>query len=273
MPIDEYVAKIDAALDDCPNAMDKGALVKEIVAVFVPDIPSIKLGLDRYKGRATSIDSKDAFDDGGDLRALRGKLQRKKEIDQEKDLADPFRIGIKEVDGDIAQCDSYLFNGNVSAAKEFVEQLVFTYGRDISNISLGLPCFDLHEAGKTSIDDLKYIKKHLVHYRSHLAERMGEAKSKSLNVTNTASSTSQATANVDVFQVAEQLQRMPADTLSNEEKDELKSIFFDMEAQRGKPKGQAKGSLQKVLGWLSDKGVDIAIALLPYIVNWASTLH
>jgi hypothetical protein len=56
MPIDEYVAKIDAALDDCPNAMDKGALVKEIVAVFVPDIPSIKLGLDRYKGRATSID-------------------------------------------------------------------------------------------------------------------------------------------------------------------------------------------------------------------------
>ena len=50
-------------------------------------------------------------------------------------------------------------------------------------------------------------------------------------------------------------------------KSELKLLLLDMDSARGKSKKAAEGKLKKVLDWLADKGVDVALAALPYVLN------
>lgn len=55
-------------------------------------------------------------------------------------------------------------------------------------------------------------------------------------------------------------------------KNELKALLFDLESNKNGSKKEADGNLSKVLSWLSDKGVDVAIAALPYIASVLQTL-
>ena len=54
--------------------------------------------------------------------------------------------------------------------------------------------------------------------------------------------------------------------------DELKCLLLDLDAVKNKPKAESESRLQKVLVWMSDKGVDVAIAVLPYIASFINTL-
>ena len=60
--------------------------------------------------------------------------------------------------------------------------------------------------------------------------------------------------------------------MSDEMKNELKALLFDLESNKNGSKKEAEGNLSKVLSWLSDKGVDVAIAALPYIASVLQTL-
>lgn len=55
-------------------------------------------------------------------------------------------------------------------------------------------------------------------------------------------------------------------------KNELKALLFDLESNKNGSKKEAEGNLGKVLSWLSGKGVDVAIAALPYIASVLQTL-
>lgn len=70
-----------------------------------------------------------------------------------------------------------------------------------------------------------------------------------------------------VTQMAEQIQAIPESVLSEDLKSELKLLLLDMDSARGKSKKAAEGKLKKVLDWLADKGVDVALAALPYVLN------
>lgn len=60
--------------------------------------------------------------------------------------------------------------------------------------------------------------------------------------------------------------------LDDDLKNELKCLLLDLDAVKNKPKAESESCLQKTLAWMSDKGVDVAIVVLPYIASFISTL-
>lgn len=68
---DGYIARIDEALSAYDDSL-AGELVKEIIAVFSSADSNIKLGLDRYRGRAMVPGQPVNYDNKGDLKKLRG---------------------------------------------------------------------------------------------------------------------------------------------------------------------------------------------------------
>lgn len=271
--IDEYLNQIEAALEHYPDAEDAGELVERTVSVFSGDLPNISKGLDRYKARATAFGSSAEYDDEGDLRKLKGKLLLKKEADAAKELDDPFRLAIRKVDEDIDDCDRVLASGDVDKADKLVESMVRVYERDIDDIGFGLPVFDLGDANKTALDDLEIVRKHLDRYKGRLAVRMGEAKNGGVSISATAQNTNSNTLSINMKQVLQQIQEIPDSEFTDEQKSQLKVLLADLEAQRGESKKNSRGILKKVLSWLSDKGVDVTIAVLPYLVAWTQSLH
>ena len=76
--LDDQIAQLQAALD----SKDYSALetaVKDCVSVWIDDIPTIKSGLDRYRGRAVPLGYEVKFDYKGDAEKLIAKLKKHQE--------------------------------------------------------------------------------------------------------------------------------------------------------------------------------------------------
>ena len=93
-----------------------------------------------------------------------------------------------------------------------------------------------------------------------------------MNVQASAVNQNSVTNVLTITQVAEQVQSIPENVLDDDLKKELKCLLLDLEAVKNKPKKEAESRLQKDLAWMSDKGVDVAIAALPYIASFIGTL-
>lgn len=84
--IDEYINKLEDSLNN-DSYEAQGLLVKEVVATFSECIPTIKTGLDRYKGRIAILGGSSSYtppkyDNAGDIRKLMGKLRVYQESNQ-----------------------------------------------------------------------------------------------------------------------------------------------------------------------------------------------
>ncbi len=77
---------------------------------------------------------------------------------------------------------------------------------------------------------------------------------------------------VNVSQVAEQVQSLPQNVLNDDQKKEIKALLLDLDTVKGKPKKDAEKPVRKILSWLADKGVDVAVAVLPYVVQTIASL-
>ena len=268
---DDYIAKIDSVLKAVE--MDGlGDLVEEIAAVFASADPHIRTGLDRYKARAIVPGQHIAYDDRGDLAKLRGKLIRLKETERRELEADPVRLALSVVDDDLDECERLLSFGPEEEAQSFVDRMVQVYGAEIENIAVGLGSYGFGSEGATFKDDLRYIRGHLRHYRATLAVGFAKAVSHSVSVQTSSVSSSNVENVVTITQAAEQVQAIPESILSDDLKKELELLLLDLDMSKGKMKTDAEGRLKKVLGWLADKGVDVALAALPYVLNVLQTL-
>lgn len=77
---------------------------------------------------------------------------------------------------------------------------------------------------------------------------------------------------VTVSQVAEQVQSFPQYVLNDDQKKEIKALLLDLDTVKGKPKEDAEKPVKKILSWLADKGVDVAVAVLPYVVQTITSI-
>ena len=93
-----------------------------------------------------------------------------------------------------------------------------------------------------------------------------------MNIQASAVNQNSVTNVLTITQVAEQVQSIPENVLNDDLKRELKCLLLDLETVKNKPKKEAESRVQKVLAWMSDKGVDVAIAVLPYIASFIGTL-
>lgn len=269
--VDNYISQIDNTID----ASDDHAisnLVKEIVSVFSGSDPHIKTGLDRYRGGSISPGMTNTCDDIGDLKKLRGKLLVLKENERVELESDPMRLALSSVDDDIDECKHLIDVSDDKSARAFIDRMVQVYGNDIKNIAIGLSCHGLDSEEENLKSDLTYIGGHLKHYRAKLAALFSIGTSNTVNVQANAENRNTVENVLTVTQVAERVQSVPESVLNKDLKKELKCMLLDLEAVKNKPKAEAESRVKKILAWMADKGVDVAIAALPYIVNVLSTL-
>lgn len=268
---DIYIAKIDAMMSAYDNR-EAGLLVKEIVAVFSGVDSHIKLGLDRYRTRVISPGMPVNYDNKGDLVKLKGKLLVLKEAERKELAADPFRLALASVDEDIDECKRLIRGGSDDDRRRYIDRMVRVYEVDIKNFAVGLSGYGFGSEEEDLIGDLELILDHLRHYRTKTALESVSGNMNTVNVQTSAVNQNSVTNVLTITQVAEQVQSIPESVLDDDLKMELKCLLLDLEAVKNKPKKEAEGRVQKVLAWMSDKGVDVAIAALPYIASFIGTL-
>lgn len=271
--VDEYIAKIDVALGS-DDEKKIGELVDEVASVFASRDPNIKVGLDRYECTAISFDVEPVLDNRGDLIKLRGKLLCLKESERSELESRPIHLALSTVDDDLNECEHYLLSekDTEKEAQLFIDRMVQVYGSEIANISVGLGGYGYAPNDRTVKESLVFIKDHLRHYKARLAIDMAKGASNSVHVQTNAVNQTTVENVLTITQAIEQIQDIPENVLSEDLKNELKLLLLDMEMAKGKSKKEADGHLKKVLAWLADKGVDAAIAVLPYVLSVLGTL-
>lgn len=268
---DIYIAKIDAMMSAYDDR-EAGLLVNEIVAVFSGLDSHIRLGLDRYRSRVISPGMPVNYDNRGDLVKLKGKLLVFKEAERKDLTADPLRLSLVPVDEDIEECELLIRGGSDDDRRRYIDRMVRVYEVDIKNFAVGLSGYGFGSEEEDLIGDLKLILDHLKHYRAKIALESMSGNMNTVNFQTNAVNQNSVTNVLTIAQVAEQVQSIPESVLDDDLKKELKCLLFDLEAVKNKPKKEAESRVQKILAWMSDKGVDVAIAALPYIASFIGTL-
>lgn len=268
---DIYIAKIDATMGAYDDH-EAGLLVKEIVAVFSGVDSHIRLGLDRYRSRVISPGVSVNYDNKGDLVKLKGKLLVLKEAERKELAADPFRLSLVPMDEDIDECERLIRSGSDDDRRRYIDRMVRVYEADIKNFAVGLSGYGFGSEEEDFIGDLELILGHLRHYKAKIALESVSGNMNTVNVQASAVNQNSVTNVLTITQVAELVQSIPDSVLNDDLKNELKCLLLDLDAVKNKPKAESESRLQKVLAWMSDKGVDVAIAVLPYIASFISTL-
>ena len=71
---------------------------------------------------------------------------------------------------------------------------------------------------------------------------------------------------VSIDQAIEAINTIPSDKLNDEEKTEIEEKLYTLEgAKNSGNKARVKETLAKVIKYIADKGIDVAIAMLPYL--------
>lgn len=94
--------------------------------------------------------------------------------------------------------------------------------------------------------------------------KIAEAQAASVSILQNASASSAANVQVTVEATFEQIDKLPETTLSDDDKTLLKGMIGDLNT---KDKSKRDSKLSKLQSWLADKGTDVFIAAMPYIVQ------
>ena len=263
---------LDKCITECNKVLEfhNDVLAKELVETLVSEwleyIPSIKKGLDRSKSRVVSIETPIRYDNVGDLKKIRGKLMAYKESQPIKNQLDAF----------IEQCDLLINDYYLDdvAIERLIDQVVRTYTSEAPEMSNGLGGYGYQE--KNPEADILTLRSKLVAFRDkrNHEKEMALLKKSGINLTNTNINTNETTVSIYISleSTIELINSIPDDKLSEEDKGVLAGMLGQVGAAAKRDKVEIEKPLHKVLRWLSDKGVDVIIAVFPYILGLLQNL-
>ena len=180
----------------------------------------------------------------------------------------------------IFRCDEILEGLLDFPAKDLVSEIVAVFQNEISNIATELPAFRFGGT-ENHMKDLIILKAILINYSANL-KREDEIRKNDLeklklqqsimtiNNTNHNEASTEANVNVTVVvtvnQAIESINSLPNDVLSKEEKESLEEKVACLELlTKSGDKEKASKKLGSILKYVADKGIEVGIALLPYL--------
>lgn len=174
----------------------------------------------------------------------------------------------------VDRIDSAVEANNVDDAKRLQSEIIGTFASDIPNITNQLDSYAGYHSynqlrGREDppvkyIEDLGILRNRLVKLQLDIKEPTKEAPSSPL-ISLTQVQNQTTSIQVDFDLAISTIEKLPEASLSQEDKEillgKLTSLkgCSDKEAKWDKCKG--------ILKWLADKGVDVAITVLPYLVS------
>lgn len=255
--LDEYIFRAARLLhgDSSENA---DVLCREIIDVFKLDYINPK--------SFAYINSSNSFRySNSDLETIAQRLRLKREnLDEERYGSECCRA----ITEHIRRLEQALEEGLQDKPLKFVyDSIDFVYAssRGYESYTDGLASYGSdrdnfnEEQTRLRIDKLK-------HFRDEELRKLkiAEAQATSVSMVQNASASAAANVQVTVEATFEQIDKLPETTLSDEDKTLLKGMIGDLNT---KDKSKRDGKLGKLQRWLADKGTDVFIAAMPYIVQ------
>lgn len=174
----------------------------------------------------------------------------------------------------INRIDSTIETNNVNNAKRLQAEIISTFASDIPNIKSRLDAYAAYHVyrqlnGKIDtpikyIEDLSILRNRLVKLQLDIKETPKEAPSSPL-ISLTQIQNQTTNIQVDFDLTISTIEKLPETSLSQEEKEILLGKLTSLKSC---PDKKTKWDKSKgILKWIADKGVDVAIAVLPYIIS------
>lgn len=180
----------------------------------------------------------------------------------------------------IRRADEIIESKNRTTAKEFTREVIAVFQSEIPKITSQLTAYRF-SGDQDDIKDTSTLRAMLFNYSTNI-RRDDEIRKNDLeklklqqsiltiNNTNQNEASSQAnsyvTVVVTVTQAIESINNLPDDILSKEEKESLEEKVASLELlTKSGDKEKASKKLGSILKYVADKGIEVGIALLPYL--------
>lgn len=254
--LDSYIRRASETLRG-GDGLAIDAIAREIVSAFNAEIPN----LSHYRGaRITGGDNRHT---AADLRKLIGKLRVLRD-GKDRELYGPY--GLETVTNHIHLLERTAEDGiegeDLRAVYETIDCIyVNRYGFYVDGLSgYGYREYELcPQQTELRIEKLKVIRD-----EEFRKLKIAEAQAASVSMVQNASASAEANVQVTVETTFEQIDKLPETTLSDDDKTLLKGMIGDINT---KDKSKRDSKLSKLQSWLADKGTDVFIAAMPYIVQ------
>lgn len=255
--IDDYLMRIDKAL--VSKDLDAiRSLAYEINGAFTEQIKTIG---------AYERDEKGATPLG--LRQIRGKLVAYR---NSTDEARYGTYGLSSITDSIRQLEDALSCDYSPEELEILyKRIDHTYSQTLKGYTSGL-CGWNYTKASPGPEQTRLRMEKLRFYRDEEYRKLKLAEVSKTNVSMTQSAsnanTFEANIAIDIATTIEQIDALPESSLSDTDKTFLKGMIADL---TDKDSHKRETKLQKLTQWLSDKGIDVFIAVMPYIVQIIKT--
>jgi len=179
----------------------------------------------------------------------------------------------------INKCETILEDKDIKKADILQDDIIAVFEKEIPNICNRLDNYN-HYCSDKPVDFLGDLSKLQQILTNHLAdlEREDEIrkdeleklklKQSILNInntnTNSANATATSTVTITIEQTIKNISQIPDTILSQSEKEELEDKISALEVAKINPT-KLKNKLPGILKYIADKGVDVGVALLPYL--------
>ena len=176
------------------------------------------------------------------------------------------------IDSYIKQCDEIIAANDYNGAKSLSTDIVSTFKNEIDNIKDELDNYSLsgfYSSRKTDfLGDLKLLKQKLENYyytiraeNEKMQYELEMARLAQPILTASAEAKQTVNNNISIYGV-------PKEELSEGEKKEIKDLLYSLEGIKStKDRNMFWEKAKGLLKYLLDKGIDVGIAILPYILN------
>ena len=254
--LDNYICSASETLrGGDSSAID--ALAREIASAFNAEIPN----LSHYRGtRMTGGDNRHT---AADLRKLIGKLRVLRD-GKDQALYGPY--GLETITSHIHLLERATEDGiggeDLRAVYEKIDSMYANrYDFYIDGLS-GYGCREYELCSQQT--EIRIEKLKVIRDEEFRKLKIAEAQATSASMVLNASASAAANVQVTVEATFEQIDKLPETTLSDDDKTLLKGMIGDLNT---KDKSKRDSKLSKLQSWLADKGTDVFIAAMPYIVQ------
>lgn len=177
---------------------------------------------------------------------------------------------IKFVEEYIAKLQKTIDSKDSRAADRLQDEVIAIFENEIDNIRGLLDNYSYGHWDEKPVDylgDAEILKGKLINYKLNLQSGICFSKNNQggVNVTQQVTQQVQNDIRLSFEQIIAQIQEMPNDNLSDEEKDILCGKLTAIEMSKDKKARWAK--VQDTLKWIAEKGIEVGTAALPYIVK------
>lgn len=173
----------------------------------------------------------------------------------------------------IAIIDSYITrceNCTKESAEKLVNEIIAVFSKEIEGVTTNLDSYTLSIEkyyNPNVIDyfgDVKLLKAKLINYKANIELEFERTKKSEKSLVTVNQSTT-VSISVNLEQTITLIETIPDEKLSQDEKEQLEGKLAKLSTEKDKIKLWEKS--QNILKWIADKGIEVGIAALPYIVE------